>query len=109
MYLGKIVEYSSTEDIFHNPMHPYSIALIASVAIPDPNRRAERAPLMGEVPSPVNPPIGCRFHTRCARAMEVCKKKEPALLDVGNGHFVACFDVARSSNSPSDSKETGGS
>jgi len=109
MYLGKIVEYSSTEDIFHNPLHPYSIALIASVAVPDPNRRAERVPLMGEVPSPVNPPIGCRFHPRCPRAMEVCKKKEPALLDVGNGHFVACFDVARSSSSPSDSKETGGS
>jgi oligopeptide/dipeptide ABC transporter ATP-binding protein len=97
MYLGKIVEYSSTEQIFHTPLHPYSQALIASVPIPDPTRRKERAPLTGEVPSPVNPPLGCRFHPRCPLAMDICKKKEPPLLDSGNGHFVACYAVSQSS------------
>jgi len=96
MYLGKIVEYSSTEQIFHNPLHPYSQALIASVPIPDPTRRKERAPLSGEVPSPVNPPLGCRFHPRCPLAMDICKKKEPELLDAGGGHYVACFAVLQS-------------
>jgi oligopeptide/dipeptide ABC transporter ATP-binding protein len=93
MYLGKLVEYSSTEQIFHNPLHPYSQALIASVPIPDPTRRKERAPLTGEVPSPVNPPLGCRFHPRCPLAMDICKKREPKLLDAGKGHYVACFAV----------------
>jgi len=93
MYLGQIVEYSSTDEIFHNPLHPYSQALIASVPIPDPTRRKERAPLSGEVPSPVNPPMGCRFHPRCPLAMDVCKKTEPRLLDAGKGHYVACFAV----------------
>jgi oligopeptide/dipeptide ABC transporter ATP-binding protein len=93
MYLGKIVEYSSTDEIFHNPLHPYSQALIASVPIPDPTRRKERAPLSGEVPSPVNPPMGCRFHPRCPLAMDVCKKTEPQLLDAGKEHYVACFAV----------------
>jgi oligopeptide/dipeptide ABC transporter ATP-binding protein len=97
MYLGKIVEYSSTEQIFHTPLHPYSQALIASVPIPDPTRRKERAPLTGEVPSPVNPPLGCRFHPRCPLAMDICKKVEPQLLDAGNGHFVACYAVSQSS------------
>jgi len=93
MYLGKIVEYSSTDEIFHNPLHPYSQALIASVPVPDPTKRKERAPLSGEVPSPVNPPLGCRFHPRCPLAMDVCRKKEPELLDAGKGHYVACFAV----------------
>jgi oligopeptide/dipeptide ABC transporter ATP-binding protein len=98
MYLGKIVEYSATDEIFHNPLHPYSQALIASVPIPDPRRRKERAPLSGEVPSPVNPPLGCRFHPRCPLAMDVCKKKEPQLLDAGKGHYVACYAVIQSSS-----------
>lgn len=93
MYLGKIVEYSSTDEIFHNPLHPYSQALIASVPIPDPTRRKERAPLSGEVPSPVNPPQGCRFHPRCPLVMDICKKKEPKLLDAGKEHYVACYAV----------------
>jgi oligopeptide/dipeptide ABC transporter ATP-binding protein len=99
MYLGKIVEYSSTEEIFLNPLHPYSQALIASVPIPDPTRRKERAPLAGEVPSPVNPPLGCRFHPRCPLAMDICKKKEPELLDAGKEHYVACFAVIQPSGS----------
>jgi oligopeptide/dipeptide ABC transporter ATP-binding protein len=93
MYLGKIVEYSLTDQIFHDPLHPYSQALIASVPVPDPTRRKERAPLSGEVPSPVNPPLGCRFHPRCPLAMDICKKKEPQLLDAGKEHYVACFAV----------------
>jgi oligopeptide/dipeptide ABC transporter ATP-binding protein len=99
MYLGKVVEYSSTDQIFHNPLHPYSQALIASVPIPDPTRRKERAPLSGEVPSPVNPPSGCRFHPRCPLAMDICKKKEPGLLDAGQNHYVACFAVIQPSGS----------
>jgi oligopeptide/dipeptide ABC transporter ATP-binding protein len=94
MYLGKIVEYSSTEEIFHKPMHPYSQALIASVPTPDPTKRKERVPLTGEVPSPVNPPPGCRFHPRCPLAMDICRQKEPELLDATkDGHYVACFAV----------------
>jgi oligopeptide/dipeptide ABC transporter ATP-binding protein len=99
MYLGKIVEYSSTDEIFHNPLHPYSQALIASVPVPDPTRRKERAPLSGEVPSPVNPPLGCRFHPRCPLAMDICKKKEPPLLDAGKDHYVACYAVIQPSGS----------
>jgi oligopeptide/dipeptide ABC transporter ATP-binding protein len=93
MYLGKIVEYSATEDIFKEPLHPYSQALIASVPVPDPTRRKERAPLTGEVPSPVDPPVGCRFHPRCPLAMSICKQKEPLLVDAGNQHYVACYAV----------------
>lgn len=100
MYLGKIVEYASTEQIFHNPLHPYSIALIASVPVPDPTNRRERAPLKGEVPSPVNPPVGCRFHPRCPKMMDVCKRTEPLLVDAGNGHYVACFAVNSLNASP---------
>ena len=94
MYLGKIVEYSSTEEIFHKPLHPYSQALIASVPTPDPTKRRERVPLTGEVPSPVNPPLGCRFHPRCPLVMDICRQKEPELLDATkSGHYVACFAV----------------
>jgi len=93
MYLGRIVEYSLTEEIFHKPLHPYSQALIASVPVPDPAQRKERAPLTGEVPSPVNPPAGCRFHPRCPLATGVCKQREPELVDAGNQHYVACFAV----------------
>jgi oligopeptide/dipeptide ABC transporter ATP-binding protein len=93
MYLGKIVEYSLTEEIFKKPLHPYSQALIASVPVPDPTQRKERPPLMGEVPSPVDPPAGCRFHPRCPLAMNICKQKEPQLVDAGNQHYVACFAV----------------
>jgi oligopeptide/dipeptide ABC transporter ATP-binding protein len=91
MYLGKIIEVAPVEEIFHNPLHPYSKALIASVPIPDPEKRKLRAPLSGEVPSPVNPPQGCRFHPRCPLAMENCKLKEPEMTEVGRDHFVACY------------------
>jgi oligopeptide/dipeptide ABC transporter ATP-binding protein len=90
MYLGKIIEVASTERIFHNPLHPYSKALIGSVPIPDPEKRKTRAPLHGEVPSPVNPPPGCRFHPRCPFMMDVCMQKEPELKVVDGDHMVAC-------------------
>jgi len=95
MYLGKINELAPTYKIFKNPMHPYSQALIASVPIPDPKKRKERAPLTGEVPSPVNPPAGCRFHPRCPLVMDVCRKEEPQLFEVEKDHYVACFAVAK--------------
>jgi len=103
MYLGKIVELSQTEELYKEPLHPYAHALFASIPIPDPTRRRERPPISGEVPSPVNPPSGCRFHPRCPLAMEICRREEPPLLDVKggrdprSGHFVACFAVNRPS------------
>jgi len=93
MYLGKIVELAQTEDLYKNPLHPYAQALLSSIPIPDPAVKGRRAMLSGEVPSPVNPPSGCRFHARCAKAMQICSQQEPELIDVGNGHMVACHAI----------------
>jgi peptide/nickel transport system ATP-binding protein len=90
MYLGKIVEKGYTEEVIHKPLHPYTEALIAAVPVPDPTARRIRVTLKGEVPSAINPPTGCRFNTRCPHAMEICRKKEPSLIEVEKGHFVAC-------------------
>jgi len=90
MYVGKIVELANTEKIFRNPLHPYSIALFSSIPVPDPKAKRERIILKGDVPSPVNPPMGCRFHPRCERAMDICRREEPELIDIGNEHLVAC-------------------
>jgi oligopeptide/dipeptide ABC transporter ATP-binding protein len=95
MYLGKINELAPTQKIFKNPLHPYSQALISSVPIPDPKRRRERAPLAGEVPSPVNPPAGCRFHPRCPLVMDICRKREPQMFEVEKDHYVACFALEK--------------
>lgn len=95
MYLGKVVELAQTEEIFKNPIHPYTKALFSSIPVPDPTKRKKKAPLMGEVPSPINPPIGCRFHPRCPFGMNICRKEEPPLIDRGNGHFVACHLMER--------------
>jgi len=91
MYLGKIVEVGSAEEIFRAPMHPYSQALVMATPIPDPKRKRGRIVLKGEVPSPVNPPSACRFHPRCPRATEECRNEEPLLENRGNGHLVACW------------------
>ena len=95
MYLGKIVEFAETKELYENPLHPYAQALFASIPIPDPTKRKARAPLLGEVPSPINPPTGCRFHPRCSVAINVCQRVEPPLIDVGGGHYVACHVVTK--------------
>lgn len=91
MYLGKIVEIADSKELFENCRHPYTQALISSVPDANPHFQRERIILEGEVPNPIDPPSGCRFHTRCSRCMERCKHEEPELRDIGNGHQVACF------------------
>jgi len=90
MYVGKIVEQAETTDLFHNQLHPYTRALISSIPIPDPTAKRDRIMLGGDVPSPANPPIGCRFHPRCPKAQPICNKQEPKLMEIKKGHFVAC-------------------
>jgi len=95
MYLGKVVELASNDHLYANPKHPYTQALMSAVPEPDPvimrgNERKKRIILEGDIPSPVNPPSGCRFHTRCWEVMDVCKTTEPPLVDTGDGHYVAC-------------------
>lgn len=90
MYLGKIVEEASNRDLYTSPRHPYTRALIAATPIPDPRAKRKKIILSGDVPSPINPPPGCRFSTRCPARKEVCENLEPALRDLGGGHRVAC-------------------
>jgi len=90
MYLGKIMEMADKKSLFSNPKHPYTQALLSAIPIPDPTKRKEQDILMGDVPSPVNPPAGCRFHTRCPQVMDICKKEEPPLREVKPGYHVAC-------------------
>lgn len=90
MYLGKIVELAQTEELFGNPQHPYTEALMSAVPVADPDYNVERILLEGDVPSPVNPPSGCYFHPRCHYAQEICKNEEPIYRDLGNEHFVKC-------------------
>ncbi|MGA8841591.1 MAG: dipeptide ABC transporter ATP-binding protein [Candidatus Aquilonibacter sp.] len=95
MYVGKIVELSSRDTLYERPLHPYTQALLSAIPIPDPSaeRRRKRIVLSGDIPSPVNPPPGCRFHTRCPVAFERCKVEDPAFKDYGGGHFTACHWV----------------
>lgn len=91
MYLGKITEYGKTEDIFKNPMHPYTKALLSVTPQLDPKKRVKKIILKGEIPSPINPPSGCRFHTRCTEKVgRMCEAEPPQSKDMGNGHCVAC-------------------
>ncbi|MFA5561699.1 MAG: oligopeptide/dipeptide ABC transporter ATP-binding protein [Eubacteriales bacterium] len=90
MYLGSMVEYSNTEKIFAKPLHPYTQALFSAIPVPDPDFQMERIILEGSIPSPANPPAGCKFHTRCRSCMEICKKEAPAWQEVEPGHFCAC-------------------
>ena len=90
MYLGGLVETGATEDIFANPLHPYTKALFSAIPMPDPEIKTDRIILEGSIPSPANPPSGCKFHTRCAECMERCKTEIPKEIDTGNGHMVRC-------------------
>jgi peptide/nickel transport system ATP-binding protein len=91
MYLGKVMEIASAEKVVYEPLHPYTEALISAVPVPDPMSVRSEVVIKGEIPSPINPPSGCRFHTRCPVMIgEICRTKEPPLIDVGNEHYVAC-------------------
>lgn len=90
MYLGNLVEYGTTKDIFKNPLHPYTKALFSAIPIPDPDSKMERIVLEGTIPSPANPPSGCKFHTRCAHCMEKCKEAAPVQKEIEPGHYVVC-------------------
>ncbi|HAT84468.1 MAG TPA: peptide ABC transporter substrate-binding protein [Clostridiales bacterium] len=90
MYLGNMVEYGTKRDLFDNPLHPYTKALFSAVPVPDPDSKIKRIVLQGDIPSPANPPNGCKFHTRCSDCMSACKLFQPKFTDLGGGHYVAC-------------------
>jgi oligopeptide/dipeptide ABC transporter ATP-binding protein len=94
MYLGKIVEIGAKHDLFANPRHPYTRALLSAIPVPDPRATRERTILAGDVPSPLDPPPGCRFHTRCPHATDLCRTTEPPAAEAGPGHLVACHHHA---------------
>jgi peptide/nickel transport system ATP-binding protein len=100
MYLGKVAEVGPSEAIFRNPRHPYTEALLASMPSMDPDNRTEEAPVTGDPPNPINPPSGCRFHTRCRMVTTLCAKAEPALFDAGTDHLSACHLVNPDSGHP---------
>ena len=93
MYLGKIVELTGKEELYRNPKHPYTQALLSAIPEADPTIKKERIILRRDVPSPINPPSGCRFHTRCPKVMDICRVQEPEFVDSGDGHYVACHLV----------------
>ena len=93
MYLGNMVEFGAKKDIFSNPLHPYTRALFSAIPNPDPDKKMERIVLKGDIPSPANPPAGCRFHTRCPEACEQCGAEAPVYREAEPGHFVACHKV----------------
>ena len=90
MYLGNLVEYAPTAELFQEPLHPYTQALLSAIPVPDPDHKSERILLKGSLPSPADPPSGCKFHTRCPHRMDICPKEEPIWKEVKPGHFCAC-------------------
>ncbi len=90
MYLGNLVEYGTTDDIFSNPLHPYTEALFSAIPMPDPTARMNRIVLEGSIPSPANPPAGCKFHTRCSKCMKCCETEVPEQKEIEPGHYVVC-------------------
>ncbi|MFW5995955.1 MAG: ABC transporter ATP-binding protein [Halanaerobiaceae bacterium] len=97
MYLGKIVELADKRSLYNEPLHPYTISLLSAIPEAKPGHKKDRIILEGDVPSPVNPPSGCRFHPRCPRAKDVCSRLEPDFIDYGEGHFAACHFVNKKS------------
>src|SRR5512136_1079082 len=93
MYLGKLVELADSETLYRTPLHPYTQALLSAAPVPDPKRKKNRVVLSGDVPSPIDPPPGCRFHTRCLFAKDVCSQQEPSFREVRKNHFAACHFV----------------
>jgi peptide/nickel transport system ATP-binding protein/oligopeptide transport system ATP-binding protein len=91
MYLGKMVELTTREELFRKPMHPYTIALMSAIPVPNPRLKRQRTILKGDVPSPLNPPKGCRFHPRCPVALEKCSQEEPQFKELLPDHWVACW------------------
>lgn len=106
MYLGSMVEYGPKDKIFSNPMHPYTKALFSAVPVPDPTVKMNRIILKGDIPSPANPPSGCKFHTRCSECMDICSKVAPNYIEYENGHKVACHLYAQNSESYAKSDDT---
>lgn len=90
MYLGSMVELAEKKELFRNPLHPYTKALLSAIPIPDPTLKRERIVLQGDIPSPANPPAGCKFHTRCPLASDICREEAPQYRNMGQDHFVAC-------------------
>jgi len=95
MYLGKLFEVTDTKELFDSPLHPYTQALLSAIPVPDPDAKKVRILLQGDLPSPINPPSGCRFRTRCRYAKDICAEKEPPLIDVDCEHYVACHFVKK--------------
>ncbi len=95
MYLGHLMEVADTKELFDRPLHPYTQALLSAIPIPDPDVKKERIILQGDIPSPINPPSGCPFRTRCMYAKPICAEKTPPLVDIGDGHYVACHFVEK--------------
>lgn len=95
MYLGKLMEITESNELYSNPLHPYTRALLSAIPIPDPKLKRERIILSGDIQSPIDPPPGCRFNTRCPEALERCSFEEPELQEYAEGHHVACHRVGR--------------